>query len=397
MPGQSEALVAVLLPRPDAADAIRTAWDAGEAVAVLDPDAPAAVTSRLLDMLAPTDVHDGDGRRRFASGRPVPRGTAAVVATSGTTGDAKGVELTTAGLEAIGTAFAAACMTGPDDRALICLPLHHVAGLAVLARARVSSTPVDVHAGFDVEAVATAPRALGSTLVSLVPTMLQRLLDAEAPLDRYRQIIVGGAPTPPALRARAERTGAPVVDAYGMSETWGGFVLDGVPIQGADVTVGDNGEILVRGPMVMRGYRLRDADAAAVLTTAAFTGDGRLHTGDIGAIDPEGRVRVLDRARDIVITGGVNVAPTAVEAVLIEHPMVVDVCVAGTPDDEWGERVVAFVVPRAGSRAPTLDEIRAFARDQLTAAQLPRELVLLDVIPRTPGGKAQRHQLRARP
>jgi len=375
MPGQSEALVAVLLPRPDAADTIRTAWDAGEAVAVLDPDAPAAVTSRLLDMLAPTDVHDGDGRRRFASGRPVPPGTAAVVATSGTTGDAKGVELTTAGLEAIGAAFA---------------------GLAVLARARVSSTPVDVHAGFDVEAVATAPSMLGSTLVSLVPTMLQRLLDAEAPLDGYRQIIVGGAPTPPALRARAEASGAPVVDAYGMSETWGGFVLDGIPIHGADVTVDDSGEILVRGPMVMRGYRLRDADAAAALTAAAFTGDGRLHTGDIGAIDPEGRVRVLDRARDIVITGGVNVAPTAVEAVLIEHPMIADVCVAGTPDDEWGERVVAFVVPRDGSRAPTLDEVRAFARDQLTAAQLPRELVLLDVIPRTRGGKAQRHQLRAR-
>ena len=397
MPGQSETLVAVLLPRPSAADAVRSAWDAGEAIAVLDPEAPAAVTSHLLQTIAPTHVHDRDGRRPFASGRPVPPGTAAVVATSGTTGEAKGVELTTAGLEAIGVAFAAACETGPDDRALVCLPLHHVAGLAVLARARVAGTPIEVHEGFDVDAVAAAPSALGSTLVSLVPTMLRRLLDAEAPLDRYRQIIVGGAPTPPALRARAEAAGAPVVDAYGMSETWGGFVLDGVPIQGADVTIADGGEILLRGAMVMRGYRLHDEHAAAALTSTAFTDDGRLRTGDIGDIDPLGRVRVLDRSRDIVITGGVNVAPTTVEAVLVEHPMIADVCVAGAPDDERGERVVAFVVPRDNDHAPTLDELRAFAKDQLTAAQLPRELVLLDTIPRTPGGKAQRHRLRARP
>jgi o-succinylbenzoate---CoA ligase len=396
MPGQSEALVAVLLPRPEAADAVRRAWDVGEAVAVLDPAAPSAVTALLLDMLAPTHLHDRDGRRPQAGGRPVRPDTAAVVATSGTTGAPKGVELTVDGLHAIGTAFAAARASEPDDRALICLPLHHVAGLAVLARARVSETPVDVLTGFELDAVAAAPSVLRSTLVSLVPTMLRRLLDAGAPLERFRQIIVGGAPTPPTLRARAEAAGAPVVDAYGMSETWGGFVLDGTPIQGADVTVDGNGEILVRGAMVMRSYRLRDAAAAAALTRTAFTDDGRLRTGDIGEIDATGRLRVIDRARDIVITGGVNVAPTGVESVLVEHPDIADVCVAGAPDEEWGERIVAFVVPLADATLPTLDELRTFASERLTAAQLPREIVVVDEIPRTPGGKAMRSRLQAR-
>jgi o-succinylbenzoate---CoA ligase len=271
-----------------------------------------------------------------------------------------------------------------------------VAGLAVLARARVSETPVDVLTGFELDAVAAAPSVLRSTLVSLVPTMLRRLLDAGAPLERFRQIIVGGAPTPPTLRARAEAAGAPVVDAYGMSETWGGFVLDGTPIQGADVTVDGNGEILVRGAMVMRSYRLRDAAAAAALTRTAFTDDGRLRTGDIGEIDATGRLRVIDRARDIVITGGVNVAPTGVESVLVEHPDIADVCVAGAPDEEWGERIVAFVVPRADATLPTLDELRTFASERLTAAQLPREIVVVDEIPRTPGGKAMRSRLQAR-
>ena len=379
-------LVAVLLPRPAAADAVRSAWDAGEAVAVLDPAAPEAVQTELLERLRPTHVHDDGGRRARPDGIGTPEGTAAVVITSGTTGTPKAVELTVAGLEAIGQGFASALGVEPDDRALVCLPLHHVAGLAILARARVNDTPVTTHEGFDLDAVAAAPASEGATLVSLVPTMLRRLLDAGAPLDAYRHIIVGGAPTPPRLRERAHDADAPVVDAYGLSETWGGVMVDGVAIPGADITLTDDREILVRGDMVMRGYRF-DPDA----TIAAFTRDGWFRTGDVGEWQ-DGRLRVLDRARDLVITGGVNVSPTAVEAVLAEHDAIADVCVCGRNDDEWGELVVAFVVPHGSARV-TLEELRDFGRDRLTSAQLPRELVVVDDIPRTPGGKPLRRVL----
>jgi o-succinylbenzoate---CoA ligase len=391
MAGQSAVpLVAVLLPRPAAAAAVHEAWDRGEAVAILDPAAPAAVLERLIAVVQPTHVLDGDGRRDHPGGAPVQLGTAAIVTTSGTTGAPKGVELTVVGLEAIGRGFAAALDAPADDRWLVCLPLHHVAGLAILARARVSGAPITVHPAFDVDAVATAPRSAGATLVSVVPTMLHRLLEWRAPLDAYRRIVVGGAPMPPELRTRAEQAGAHVVDAYGLSETWGGIALDGVPVPGVEMRLSEADEILVRGDMVMRAYRGRPDD-----TAAAFTSDGFFRTGDVGVID-EGRFRVLDRARDFVITGGVNVSPTAVEAVLAEHPGIDDLCVTGAVDEEWGERVVAFVVIRADAPSPSLDELRSFARDRLSAAQLPRELVLVESIPRTAGGKPLRRDLRER-
>jgi O-succinylbenzoic acid--CoA ligase len=389
MAGQSGVpLVAVLLPRPAAAIAVQAAWDEGDAVAVLDPTAPAALLARLLDVVRPTHVLDGDGRRVHPGGEPVAVGTAAVVTTSGTTGTHKGVELTVAGLEATGRGYAAALDAPSDDRWLVCLPLHHVAGLAILARARVSGAPLTVHEAFDLDAVAAAPRTVGATLISLVPTMLHRLVERGAPLHAYRRIVVGGAPTPPGLRSRAEEAGAPVVDAYGLSETWGGIALDGVAVPGVELSLSDAGEVLVRGDMVMRAYRGQPTE-----TAAAFTPDGAFRTGDVGAMDG-GRLRVLDRARDFVITGGVNVSPTAIEAVLAEHPAADDVCVVGTADDEWGERVVAFFVVRASAAPPSLDELRDFARDRLAPAQLPRQLVVVERIPRTAGGKPLRRELR---
>jgi O-succinylbenzoic acid--CoA ligase len=366
----------VSLGRPAAAEAIREAWDRGEAVAVLDPTAPPDLRKTLVELV--------DG------GAGVEPDVAAVVVTSGTTGTPKAVELTTAGREAIGRGFADVLGTPPDDHWLVCLPLHHVAGLAILARARASGAQVTVDEGFDLARVATAPRDDGVTLVSLVPTMLHRLLEADAPLHDYRRIVVGGAPMTPALRTRAERAGANVVDAYGLSETWGGVALDGVAIPGTEITLADDGEILVRGAAVMRRYRGQPR-----ATAAAFTPDGAFRTGDLGLLEG-GRVRVVDRARDLVITGGVNVSPTAVEIVLAEHPDVADVCVAGVPDDEWGERVVAFVVVRHGSAALSLETVRDFARDRLTKPQLPREVVVVDEIPRTSGGKPLRRALRTR-
>jgi acyl-CoA synthetase (AMP-forming)/AMP-acid ligase II len=180
-----------------------------------------------------------------------------------------------------------------------------------------------------------------------------------------------------------------VVDVYGLSETWSGCLIDGAAIDGIDASIdATSGELLVRGAPVMRGYRL-DPER----TAEAFTPDGRLRTGDIAVREDE-RFRVVDRLKDVVISGGVNVSPTEVEAVLGHHPDVADVCVAGIPDDEWGERVVAFVVPLDGREAPSVDELRAFAREHLSAAKLPREVRVVDAIPRSQSGKALRRALR---
>ncbi len=363
MPGR---LVTVRQPAPEASATIRAAWEAGDAVLVLDPGAPEPEVERILARVQPEAGVDPE--------------VAAVVVTSGTAGAPKAVELTWDGLAASAAAVSAALEVGPGDRWLACLPLHYVAGLAVLGRAWATGTPVTVLGAFDVATVAAAD----ATLVSLVPTMVRRLRDAGVDLGRFRRILLGGGPVP-------ER-GPGIVATYGLTETWGGVVHDGHPLAGVALSLGDSDEILVRAPMVMRGYRLAPEETAAV-----FTADGWLRTGDAGRIDAGGRLHVVDRLRDLVITGGVNVAPSEVEAVLAEHPDVADVCVAGAPDPEWGERVVAHVVPREGATPPTLAELRAFAADRLSPAKLPREVVVTDAIPRTAGGKPQRRLLTVPP
>jgi O-succinylbenzoic acid--CoA ligase len=358
-------LVTVRRPAPEAAGEIRAAWDAGDAVLVLDPRAPESEVERIV------------GRMRPDAG--VAPEVAAVVVTSGTTGAPKGVELTWDGLAASAAAISEALGIGAGDRWLACLPLHYVAGLAVVGRAWVTGTPATVLAGFDVAAVAAAAEA-GATLVSLVPTMLRRLRAGGADTGRFRRILLGGGP----VRER----GPNIVATYGLTETWGGVVHDGHPLAGVELRLGDDEEILVRAPMVMRGYRMAPEE-----TAGAFTADGWLRTGDAGAIDGDGCVRVVDRLRDLIITGGVNVSPSEVEAVLAGHPGVADVCVAGAADAEWGERVVAHIVPRDPGEPPALEELRAFAGQQLSSAKLPRQVVIARQIPRTAGGKPLRRLL----
>jgi O-succinylbenzoic acid--CoA ligase len=356
-------------PAPEAADAVRRAWDASRPVLVLDPRAPAAERERLLARLAPDE--------------PVTPDVAAVVVTSGTAGGPRGVELTWDGLMSSAAAVSVALEVGPGDSWLCCVPVHRVAGLAILARSWALGTPVEVLPGFDVDAVARSD----ASLVSLVPVMARRLMDAGVDLpSAFRRVLLGGGPIPADL---------PGVRGYGLTETWGGVVYDGVPLAGADVRLaGDDDEIEIHGSMVMKGYRLAPEDTDAAFTGTPETGGRWLRTGDVGTFDADGRLHVVDRLSDLVITGGVNVSPTEVEAVLATHPAVADVAVAGRPDAEWGERVVAYVVPADPSAPPHVDELRDFARDRLSAAKLPREVVVVDEVPRTDGGKPLRRLLR---
>ncbi|MGI9032527.1 MAG: AMP-binding protein, partial [Acidimicrobiales bacterium] len=213
----SGALTAICLPAPQAAVAVVAAWDQGRAVCPLDPRSPLPERERVLAAVRPTALLDGDGHHDLGGGEPVPAGVAVVVATSGTTGEPKGVELTAAGLIASARAASEAVGAGPGDRWLCCLPLHSVGGLSVLARGWVTGLPVDVVDRFHPGALATTP----ANLVSLVPTMVWRCLDAGVALERFSRILVGGAALGPDVRARAEAAGASITATYGMTETWG--------------------------------------------------------------------------------------------------------------------------------------------------------------------------------
>jgi o-succinylbenzoate---CoA ligase len=378
-------LLAVVLPRQAAATEITRAWEAGRAVLPLDPAAPAPELRGILDALRPTHLLDRDGLGALPGGEPIEDGVAAVVATSGTTGTPKGVELTAAGIEASARAVSAALGAGRGDRWLACVGLHSVAGLAIVARAWHGQLPLEVHDRFDAAAVAEAAAA-GATLVSVVPTMLARLLEAGTGLERFRHVLLGGSPAPPGLVERAAGAGVSVVRTYGLTETFGGVVHDGHPLEGVELAIARSGEIMLRGPMVLRRYR---RDPAATLS--ALRG-GWLRTADLGRIGPGG-LQVLGRRDDLVITGGVSVHPAEVEAVLARHPGVADVAVGPAPDPEWGQRLVAYVVPLDRSLPPSLPALRAFARERLAAPKAPRELVLVDGLPRTASGKILRRRL----
>lgn len=365
---------------PRFVEQLRRAWDAGDAVLPVDPRLPATARERLLDVMAPGAVVGEDGECvEVTGGIPVEAGDAIVVATSGTTGDPKGVVLTHDAVAA--SAVATSRQLGVDptsDRWLACLPLAHIAGLSVVTRAMVSGTSLEVLARYEAEEVLRAATERGATLVSLVPTTLARLGEGAG---AYRKILLGGSSPPAGLPPH-------VVTTYGMTETGSGIVYDGFPLEGVEVRIGDGEEVLVRGPMLLRAYR----DG-----TDPRCPDGFFPTGDAGGLT-DGRLHLHGRLTDLVISGGENVWPEAVEAVLRRHPAVADVAVVGRPDPEWGERVVAVVVPidaapEGGAGAPSLAELRELAKEHLGPWAAPRELVVAGELPRTSGGKLRRAEL----
>ncbi len=378
-------LVAVAsAPGPDWVGLIRDVWERGAAILPLDDRMSEPERREVVRQARPTFLVDRDGCATLDGGEPA-EGIALVMHTSGTAGVPKLVELEASAIDNAVESSAIALAATPNDRWLCCLPVAHVGGLLVLLRAVLLGAPVIAHERFDARAVADADAAF----TSLVPTMLARLLELPADLRRFRSILVGGAAVSETLEERARRGGAPVVRTYGLTETCGGVVYDGRPIAGAKVRVTDGG-IELRGPTTMRGYRL---DPRA--TQAAFTADGWLRTGDSGRLDAEGRLHVEGRADDIIDTGGEKVWPEEVEAALSSHPGVAEVAVVGVADREWGRRVVAFVVARDKSAPPSLGELRDHASAAIARFKAPRELVLVDELPRTVSGKVRRGALTA--
>lgn len=373
---------------------LRTAWGAGDAVLPLPVDAPEPRIRALLDGLRPHALvaPDQDPERvtPLPAPHPVPDGTALVVATSGSTGDPKGVVLTHRALAASTTASLQRLGAEQGDRFALALPLHHVAGLQVVLRAwacgdapRIVADPGD-------------PRQLvaaDAEHVSLVPTQLARLvaayrrggLPADA-LQRWRSILVGGAALTPELAAEARQTGARIVASYGMTETCGGCVYDGRPLDGVEVALRDDGRIRLRGAVLFSGYLDAD-DAPDVPPNAPVDADGWFTTGDLGTFDQE-RLVVLGRADEVVITGGENVAPTVVADRLLAHPELTDVAVLGVPDARWGQRVVAVAVPRDADDPPSLEELRQHVTSELPPSHAPRQVVVVPRIPRDGLGKA---------
>jgi O-succinylbenzoic acid--CoA ligase len=322
----------------------------------------------------------GQPARRQGTRESGPDIAVAVMHTSGTTAAPKRVVLTAANFLASALGSAVALGLDQNERWLCPMPLTHVGGLSIPIRSAIYATTAVLHGRFDTDTVLSELMDPGRriTIVSLVPTMLARLLDAglERP-PTLRWALLGGGPIPPALLEQAERACVPVAPTYGMTEACSQIATFGWPLAGVDVTTAEDGEVLVRGPIVSSG---------------TLSGDGWLHTGDLGRFDERSRLVIVGRKSDTIVSGGENVAPAEVEAVLLEHPAVADAAVHPRPDPEWGEAVAATVVLRDGLDA-TPDELRAHCARRLAGFKVPKAIGFAAELPRTQSGKLLRRQL----
>ena len=333
-------------------------------------------------------------------------GTALVVGTSGSTGTPKLAMLPAGALRA--SAAATHDRLGGPGTWLLAMPPHHIAGVQVLLRCVAAGTEpgfVDLTDGFTPDAFATAADRLAGArrYTALVPTQLVRLLadaSATAALAAFDAVLVGGAASPPALLERARAAGVRAVPTYGMSETCGGCVYDGVPLHGTTVRTEPDGRLLLGGPTLATGYLGRPDLTAAAFTTAE-DGARWFRTDDVGHCDDGGRWHVDGRIDDLITTGGLKVAPRLVEEALTTLPGIAEAVVVGTPDDQWGQVVSAAVVPTGqigetgetedrGDAAPTVTDLREQLRGILPAHALPRRLLVLTAIPLRGPGKPDR-------
>jgi O-succinylbenzoic acid--CoA ligase len=347
-------------------DMMRRTLDDGDAFLPLDQRLPIDERRHLAHSLGASLVRTADEEFALADGRPVADGDAVVIATSGSTGTPKGVVLTRDAVRASARLGSRRLECGIDTHWLACLPLSHVGGLSVIFKALDTGAELTVIERFDVELVTRAAE-VGCTHVSLVPTALRRIDPS-----LFRCILLGGS-RPPSDRPPH------VIATYGLTETGSGVVYDGRPLDDVEVSIGPDGEILVKSPTNMRAYR----DG-----TSAIDGDGWLHTGDVGSL-VDGILSVDGRLDDLIKTGGEKVWPEAVERIVSRARPEVEICVVGIDDAEWGQRVVLVTT----DSDLTLTDVRAAVTAELPAFHAPKSLVRVREFPRTSIGKIRRREL----
>jgi o-succinylbenzoate---CoA ligase len=377
-------LRAVLVDRatPRFTELLASALDAstpGPAIVPVDARLPAVQLDTLLRALDPDEVEDAGGITTVSSARHgVSEDTAVIICTSGSTGEPKGVRLSAAALLHSARASLTRLGAGPGERWLCCLPVTHIAGIQVLVRSLISGTEPYLAASADQQTIAGA----GCSHISLVPTQLARLDPAS--LAGYKSVLLGGAAAAAGQVERARAAGIPVVTTYGMSETCGGCVYDGRPLDGvtAEVRDEDGGRIWISGPVLFQGY-----------VGGEPAGDW-FRTGDLGSVGAGGRLIIRGRADDVINTGGHKVLPGEVATVLQACPGVRDAAVLGQSDPEWGERVVAVVVPTDPRDPPTLKMLRMHVKERLPRYAAPSRVVLVDAVPLLPSGKPDLMRLR---
>ena len=349
-------------------DLVQHAWSNGDAVLPIDQRLPSAGKKMLLDTMAPSEIIDASfTSSSLPNGRPMQDGDALVIASSGSTGSPKGIIHTHSSILAGAQASASRLQLSSDNHWLVCIPVSHVGGFSVIARALHTGAALTLLPAFDATAVEQA-RNHGVTHTSLVATALSRI-DASL----FQTILLGGSSAPANLPSN-------VITTYGMTETGGGVVYNGQPLDNVEIRVVD-GEIFLRCPMLMRAFR--DDQTISI-------DDGWYATGDIGEIDNNGKLSVHGRQTDLIITGGENVWPSVVENSLASHPIVNQVVVRGMPDTTWGQRVVAYVVLNDSTQtteAELLSDLREHVKQTLPAFCAPQQIVVLAEIPRTSLGK----------
>ena len=355
-------------------DLVQRAWSNGDAVLPIDQRLPLTSKKMLLDTMAPTEIIDASFTASpLPNGRPMQDGDALVIASSGSTGSPKGIIHTHSSLLAGAQASASRLQLSANDHWLVCIPVSHVGGFSVIARAIHTSAALTLHPAFDAAAVEQAQKD-GVTHTSLVATALSRI-----DTSLFRTILLGGSSAPDNLPNN-------IITTYGMTETGGGVVYNGQPLDNVEIKIVD-AEIFLRCPMLMRAYR----DDQTISEEG-----GWYATGDIGEIDNNGKLSVHGRRSDMIITGGENIWPSVVENSLASHPIVNQVVVRGMPDTTWGQRVVAYVVLNDSSQiseVKLLSELREHVKQTLPAFCAPQQIIVLAEIPRTSLGKVDAQAL----
>lgn len=355
--------------------ALQDIWNAGDCAFPIDQRLAQKQKAQLVeeffvDEIVTTEGHSVLGTR----GSNIADNDAVLFTTSGSSGTPKGVIHTHDSLRANADIVARHFGDTSQMHWLACLPPSHVGGFGVISRALIWNCQLTTLPQFDAEQVESAARR-GTTHTSLVATALGRINS-----ELFQRILLGGAKPPPHLPPNVTTT-------YGLTETMGGVVYGRTALSGVEVSISEEQEILVRGPVLMNRYYQQQIGHPIDV-------DGWLHTGDLGSMSVDNQLSVTGRRSELIISGGENIWPEAVEAALTSHPDVSDVCVVGIDDQEWGQRVVAFIVPIKTSQTHSLAEWREHVAETLPRFMAPRQVVLVGSIPRGALGKPQRQALK---